>query len=95
MSRWFASRVKVQTLVEGELVDGRGYLPTFRFAEGSRWSKIIGKGNRKVVGFACLHCGNLQYQVQFTDSDRERLAKFDGPQPSVVTGTDAPPDEPS
>ena len=80
-------------LVEGKLVDGHSYSPTFIFAEGSFWSQIIGTGNRTVIAFACIHCGNLQYQVRFTDKDRERFAKFDGPQPSAVASADQPPDE--
>jgi hypothetical protein len=62
-------------------------------AEGSRWRKILGKQSRKVIAFACAHCGNLQHQVKFTDLDRERFARFDGPQPSVVDDPDRSPDE--
>jgi predicted nucleic-acid-binding Zn-ribbon protein len=57
-------------LVEGKLVDGHGDSVFFMIAEGSRWRKIIGKQHRKVIAFACVHCGNLQHQVKFTDLDR-------------------------
>jgi hypothetical protein len=39
---------------------------------------------RPLSTMACLHCGNLQLQVEFTDDDRERFASFDGPQESIV-----------
>ena len=80
-------------LVEGTPFDGCGSPVFFMIAEGSRWRKIIGKQSRKVIAFACAHCGNLQHQVKFTDQDRERFARFDGPQPSVVVDTDHSPDE--
>ena len=75
------------------MVDGRNNPVSFMFAEGSRWRKILGIENRQVIAFACMHCGNLQHQVKFTDQDRERFARFDGPQPSVVVDTDHSPDE--
>jgi hypothetical protein len=70
------------------MVDGRAYQASFMFAEGSRWRKILGIENRQVIAFACMHCGNLQHQIKFTDLDRERFARFDGPQPSVIVDTD-------
>jgi hypothetical protein len=76
--------------VEGFLVGGDEQAMRFTFAGRARWRKILRMGNREVVAFACIHCGNLQHQVRFTEQDRDRLASYDGPQPSVVADGEEP-----
>ena len=73
-------------LVEGLLVDGDEEATRFTFAGRSRWRKILGIGNREVITFACIRCGSIQQQVQFTEQDHERFASYEGPHPSIVDG---------
>ena len=73
-----------ENLVEGYLMGGDGQPISFISNDRGLWRKILGIGSRTVSAMACLHCGNLQHQVQFTDDDRKRLATFDGPQESIV-----------
>lgn len=63
---------------------GDGQQIRFTFSDQATWKTLLGMGMRPVSTMACLHCGNLQLQVQFTDDDRERFATFDGPQESIV-----------
>ena len=71
-------------LVEGTLVDGDEEATRFVFAERSRWKKVLGVGGRKVVAFACMHCGVVHQVCNSRMGNREQFAEFDGPQPSVV-----------
>lgn len=34
--------------------------------------------------YACVHCGNLQLQVDFDAEDLQRYRKFEGEQPSII-----------
>jgi hypothetical protein len=71
-------------MVQGSLVGGDEQPLRFTFADRPLWKKIFGMGNRSVITLVCVHCGNLQQQVQFTDVDRERFVSYDGPQASIV-----------
>jgi hypothetical protein len=71
-------------LVEGVVTDSNGAPVFFQLAEKPTWKRMLGIGQRKVVTYACVHCGLVQQRVAFTSDDRELLARFDGPQPSVI-----------
>jgi hypothetical protein len=71
-------------LVEGVVTDSNGAPVFFQIANKPKWKQILGVGQRVLVTDACVHCGLLQQRVTFTSQDREQLARFDGPQPSVV-----------
>jgi hypothetical protein len=71
-------------LVEGVVMDSNGAPVHFQLTESPKWKQILGVGQRKVVTYACVHCGLAQQRIAFSSGDREKLARFDGPQPSVV-----------
>jgi hypothetical protein len=45
---------------------------------------------RKVRAYACLHCNNLQFTVDFQPGDLERYQEFEGTQPTVLERLDEP-----
>ena len=71
-------------LVEGIVTDSNGSAVHFQLSMNPKWKQLLGVGQRKVLTYACIHCGFAQQRVTFTRKDREQLARFDGPQPSVV-----------
>jgi hypothetical protein len=71
-------------LVEGVAMDSNGSPVLFQFAQNPTWKRMLGVGQRDLAAYACVHCGLVQQRVTFTSKDREQLARFDGPQPSVV-----------
>ena len=46
--------------------------------------RIFGIGSRAVQAHGCVHCGNLQFTVAFTERDLERYQEFEGEQPDVL-----------
>ena len=46
--------------------------------------RIFGIGNRDVQAYGCVHCGNLQFTVKFSERDLERYQEFEGQQPDVL-----------
>lgn len=48
------------------------------------YKKIFGVGGSKIHSFACLHCGNLQFTVDFSEKEKARYADFEGRQPSLM-----------
>jgi hypothetical protein len=71
-------------LVEGVVTDSNGAPVFFQLTDHPTWKRLLGVGQRRLVTYACVHCGLTQQRVTFTSEDREQLARFDGPQPSVV-----------
>jgi hypothetical protein len=71
-------------VVEGVMTDSNGSPVFFQLTEHPTWKRLLGVGQRVVVTYACVHCGIAQQRVTFTDRDREQLATFEGPQPSIV-----------
>lgn len=45
---------------------------------------IFGIGSRAVQAYACVHCRNLQFTVEFREGDLERYQEFEGEQPDVL-----------
>jgi hypothetical protein len=75
-------------LVEGTVGGAEGAPIYFQIANDSAIKRLFGAGYRKLTGWACVHCGAVQLQVQLTDKDRKAFGRFDGPQVSVVDSDD-------
>lgn len=72
-------------LIEGKIMDeGGSSSETFKPKDNSTFWSYFGVGTKKILNFACVHCGNLQFIVDFTDKDRERYARFEGQQPELL-----------
>lgn len=41
-------------------------------------------GGNKILSFACVHCGNLQFIVNFSEKDKKQYLQFEGQQPSLM-----------
>ena len=46
--------------------------------------RIFGIGSKAVQAYACVHCRNLQFTVEFSERDLERYQQFEGEQPDVL-----------
>ena len=76
-------------MVEGSLMEMTGGSGISFLSKGRSYlSQIFGAGSRKVAAYACLHCSHLELVVEFTDKDRKKYQKFDGPQPGVLERID-------
>ena len=73
-------------LIEGKVVEAENAFGDCRFqpSETSFFRKIVSSGMKKISGFACVQCGNLQLQVQFDKEDLRRYQTFEGEQPSIL-----------
>jgi hypothetical protein len=72
-------------VVEGSLMDtASGGGIRFQPADLSPLKKMFGMGSRSVRAFACIHCRNLQFTVEFNEEDRQRYQEFEGQQPGVL-----------
>lgn len=69
-------------LVEGKVFDQYGF--TFKPQEVSNWKASLGIGVQEISGYACVHCGNLQLNVNFSDEDKYRYLEFQGQQPDLL-----------
>jgi hypothetical protein len=48
------------------------------------FKRIFMIGSRAVQAYACVHCRNLQFTVEFSERDLERYQEFEGEQPDVL-----------
>ncbi len=72
-------------LIEGKILDEAGGTKlSFKPLEVSMWKAVFGIGIQEVTAFACVHCGNLQLNVNFSDKDRQRYLEFEGQQPDLL-----------
>lgn len=71
-------------LVDGYVFDSNGARAFFQLAARSSFKQMLGIGQRPVSAYACIHCGNAQLLVEFTDKDRAEFARFDDGLPSVT-----------
>ena len=71
-------------LVEGTVISSD--LATFGFYASDLPSlkRIFGMGSRAVQAYGCVHCKNLQFTVEFSETDVERYQQFEGEQPDVL-----------
>lgn len=73
-----------EAIVDGTIQDTNGGSVYFRMDDVSMWKSVFGVGTRKVHAYGCVHCGNLQFAVDFSDKDRKRYQQFEGQQPGVL-----------
>ncbi len=72
-------------LVEGKILDEDGGAKVyFKPLEISLWKAVFGIGVQEVSVFACVHCGHLQLNVNFSDEDKQRYLEFEGQQPNLL-----------
>lgn len=72
-------------IVSGTLLETSGGGTTaFKIDDVSKWKSLFGLGARKIRGYGCVNCGNLQFAVEFTDKDKKRYQQFEGEQPGVL-----------
>lgn len=72
-------------LIEGEIFqsDG-GIINSFVPKDKPYFKKMFGMGGSKVISYACVHCNNLQFMVNFSEEERARYIKFEGQQPNLL-----------
>ena len=71
------------SLVVGTIM-GEGIMPGFYPSDLPSLKRVFGIGHKPIQAYACVHCGNLQFTVQFTERDLERYQQFEGEQPDVL-----------
>lgn len=73
-------------VIEGTIIDTNsgGDSSLFVAKDKPFYKKILGIGGNKILSFACVHCGNLQLMVEFSEKDKARYIEFEGRQPSLL-----------
>ncbi len=76
-------------LIEGAIsagasVAGNTFMPT----DESYFKKMFNAGGREVHSYGCVHCGNLQFIVDFSEDDKKQYLEFEAQQPSVTERLD-------
>lgn len=73
-------------VIEGKIIDSSdgGSASLFVSKDKPLYKKIFGIGGNKILSFACVHCGNLQLMVEFSEKDKQRYIEFEGRQPSLM-----------
>ena len=72
-------------LIEGKIFDeSGGENICFKPLEVSAWKAAFGIGTQAISVYACVHCGNLQLNVNFSDEDKHRYLSFEGQQPDLL-----------
>ncbi len=72
-------------LIEGKIIDESGgtnigFIPL----KVSIWKAVFGIGVRDISANACVHCGLLQLNVNFSEEDKQRYLNFEGKQPGLL-----------
>jgi hypothetical protein len=72
-------------LIEGKILDESGGTKfNFKPLEVSMWKAVFGFGIQEITVYACVHCGHLHLNVNFSDEDRHRYLEFEGQQPNLL-----------
>lgn len=73
-------------VIEGTIINSSdgGNASLFIAKDKPLYKKIFGIGGNKILSFACVHCGNLQFMVEFSEKDKERYIEFEGQQPGLL-----------
>lgn len=72
-------------LVEGNVLEeGSSRQFKFKLRDVSMWKAAFGIGLQDISAYACVHCGNLQMNVNFSDEDKQHYLKFEGEQPDLL-----------
>ncbi len=72
------------SLVGGTIYDSNGSKVGFKLDDASIWKSLLGVGTRNIHGYGCVHCGHLQFAVEFSEKDKTRYQQFEGEQPGVL-----------
>jgi hypothetical protein len=48
------------------------------------FKRMFSLDSRKIHCYACVHCNNLQFTVDFNEGDKKKYLKFEGQQPSLM-----------
>ena len=74
------------SLVEGTVRDNvGGGQPFFYPSDQSLFRQLFfGSGSREIRAYGCIHCHNLQFGIDFKETDLERYQQFEGEQPGVL-----------
>jgi len=72
------------SLVVGTIMGADGASPGFYPSDIPALKRIVGIGSKAVQAYACVHCRNLQFTVEFSERDLERYQEFEGEQPDVL-----------
>ncbi len=77
-------------LVEGTIVSAAGSAGVYTFVPNDKsfFKRMLGIGGRDTHSHACIHCGNLQFTVDFDEEDKKQYLEFEGQQPSVTEDSD-------
>ncbi len=72
-------------LIEGSISEG-GSAGADKFVPNDKsfFKRIFGIGGREIHSYACVHCGSLQFIVDFSEDDKKQYLEFEGQQPSVT-----------
>lgn len=73
-------------VIEGKIINNSdgGSPSLFVSKDKPLYKKLFAIGGNKILSFACVHCGNLQLMVEFSEKDRERYIEFEGQQPGLL-----------
>ena len=73
-------------MIEGTVRDGDGGARVrFYTSDRSLFQQLFtSRGTREVRAYGCIRCQNLQFGVDFNESDLERYQQFEGEQPDVL-----------
>jgi len=77
-------------LIEGTIINGSGTngIGLFESNDKPYFKRMFGIGGREVHSFACIHCDNLQFTVNFNEEDRQKYLEFENQPPSVTERVD-------
>jgi hypothetical protein len=78
------------SLVEGTVLGGDLSAFGFYASDLPSLKRIFGMGSRAVQAYGCVHCKNLQFIVDFSESDLKRYQQFEGEQPDVLERINTP-----
>lgn len=81
------------SLVVGTIMSADASTPGFYPSDMPALKRVFGIGSRAVQAYACVHCRNLQFTVEFTKRDLERYQEFEGQQPDVLERINSNPEK--
>jgi hypothetical protein len=79
-----------ENLIEGTIMSGSASAGVYAFVPNDKsiFKRIFGIGGREIHSYACVHCGNLQFVVDFSEDDKKQHLEFEGQPPSVTERLD-------
>jgi hypothetical protein len=83
-----------ESIVGGTVFDSNGSKVVFTLDDAPIWKSLFGVGTRGIRAYGCVHCGHLQFAVDFTEKDLRRYQQFEGEQPGVLERINSEPGKP-